>query len=205
VGADQFAEDCREARESPAKENSFRRYRLNRWTEQEVRWLSMEKWDTCAAGTPDLDGMVCFGGLDLSSTIDVSALVLVFPDDDLPAGQAGVHYVLPFLWVPEEGARQRERRDRVPYVEWIRDGLIEATPGEVIDYDRIRRRVNELGERYDIRLAILPIRRLARELSDQRERTNGERAEARLWPRPLAAPRDRHRPLERHAVGHAVD
>ena len=144
VNEDQFAEDCREARESPAKENTFRRYRLNQWTEQEVRWLSMEKWDACAAAVPDLDGMICYGGLDLSSTTDVTALALVFPDDD-------VHYVLPFFWVPEEGARQRERRDRVPYVEWIREGMIEATPGEVIDYDRIRRRVNELAERYDVR------------------------------------------------------
>jgi len=93
----------------------------------------------------------------------------------------------------------------VPYVQWIREGLIEATPGEVIDYDRIRGRVNELGERYDIRLAISPNRRLAPEFSDQRERANAARAEARLWPRPLAAPRDRHRPLERHAVGHATD
>ena len=59
--------------------------------------------------------------------------------------------MLPYFWVPEEGARKREHRDRVPYVQWIREGHIEATPGEVIDYDRIRRTINELGERYDIR------------------------------------------------------
>jgi phage terminase large subunit-like protein len=59
--------------------------------------------------------------------------------------------VLPFFWVPEEGARLRERRDRVPYTQWIRTGHIEATPGEVIDYDRIRKRINQLGEQYHIR------------------------------------------------------
>ena len=104
----------------------------------------MEKWDACSTEVGNLEGRDCWAGLDLSSTTDLSALVLVFPDDDRFA-------VLPFFWVPEEGARRRERRDRVPYVQWIREGHIDATPGEVIDYDRIRRRVNELGERYAIR------------------------------------------------------
>ena len=144
ISAEQFAEDCREAQESPAKENSFRRYRLNQWTEQEVRWLSMEKWDACSASLGDLQGRECYAGLDLSSTTDITALVLVFPSEDR-------YDVLPLFWVPEEGARQRERRDRVPYLQWIREGHIEATPGEVIDYDRIRTRINELGQQYQIR------------------------------------------------------
>jgi phage terminase large subunit-like protein len=143
IDADQFAEDCSEAQESPAKENSFRRYRLNQWTTQDVRWLSMEKWDACC-GEPSLNNRTCYAGLDLSSTTDISALVLVFPDGEKFS-------VLPFFWVPEEGARQRERRDRVPYQQWIRQGVIEATPGEVIDYDRIRHRINKLAEQYDIR------------------------------------------------------
>lgn len=144
VDAEQFAEDCREARESPAKENSFRRYRLNQWTEQEVRWLSLEKWDACGGSVGHLEGRECFAGLDLSSTTDISALVLVFPEDDR-------YDVLPFFWVPEEGARKRERRDRVPYLDWIRGGFMEATPGEVVDYDRIRRRINELHASHQIR------------------------------------------------------
>ncbi len=59
--------------------------------------------------------------------------------------------MLPLFWVPEEGARQRERRDRAPYTAWIRRGFVAATPGEVIDYDRIRQKINELGQRYEIR------------------------------------------------------
>lgn len=144
INAEQFAEDCREARESPAKENSFRRYRLNQWTEQDVRWLPMEKWDACDSPLPDLKGCECFAGLDLSSTTDISALVLVFPQEDR-------HAVLPFFWVPGEGAERRERKDRVPYQRWIKDNHIEATEGEVIDYDVIRRRVNELNQKYHIR------------------------------------------------------
>jgi phage terminase large subunit-like protein len=141
---DQFAEDCREAQESPAKENSFRRYRLNQWVESETRWLSLEKWDACSEIVDDLPGKPCWAGLDLSSTTDLSAFVLVFPLGDRYA-------VLPFFWVPEEGARRRERRDRAPYLQWIREGLIQATPGEAIDYDRIRKRINELGQLYNIR------------------------------------------------------
>jgi phage terminase large subunit-like protein len=144
MSIEQFAEDCREAQDSPAKENSFRRYRLNQWTEQDVRWLNMEKWDACNASTASLDGKSCYAGLDLSSTTDISALVLVFPEE-------GDRYAaLPFFWVPEEGARRRERMDRVPYCRWIDHGLIEATPGDVIDYDRIRKKINELNEQYAI-------------------------------------------------------
>jgi len=144
ISAEQFAEDCREAQETPARENSFRRYRLNQWTEQDVRWLSMKKWDACRADAVDLHKQTCFAGLDLSSTTDVSALVLVFPQEDR-------YRVVPFFCVPEEGARQRERKDRVPYLQWIRDGYIEATPGEVVDYDRIRAKIKELGQQYHIR------------------------------------------------------
>lgn len=144
LNADQFAEDCKEAAESPAKENSFRRYRLNQWTEQDVRWLSLEKWDACDRMPDIADGRECFAGLDLSSTTDLSALVLVFPRD-------GEYDVRCFFWVPEEGARQRERRDRVPYQQWIRQGHIEATPGEAIDYEAIRSKIGELGKQYDIR------------------------------------------------------
>lgn len=143
LSAEQFAEDCQEAQQSPAKENSFRRYRLNQWTEQDVRWLSMEKWDACDGKVENLDGRSCFAGLDLSSTTDLSALVLVFADADR-------FDVLPFFWVPEEGARERERRDHVPYMQWIRQGYIEATPGDVVDFDVIRRRINELGQRFRI-------------------------------------------------------
>jgi phage terminase large subunit-like protein len=120
-----------------------RRYRLNQWTEQDVRWLSMEKWDACAAVPDNLDGWQCYGGLDLSSTTDITAFVLVFPSDDR-------YDVLTWFWVPEEGAAQREKRDRVPYRTWIKQGLIEATPGEVVDYERIRQTIVELGERYNI-------------------------------------------------------
>jgi phage terminase large subunit-like protein len=88
--------------------------------------------------------MLAICGLDLSSTTDLSAFVLVFPAD-------GWFDVLAWFGVPEEGVKRRERRDRLPYGQWIRDEYIEATPGEAIDYDGIRQKVQELGEQYFIR------------------------------------------------------
>ncbi|MEX1230060.1 MAG: terminase TerL endonuclease subunit [Planctomycetaceae bacterium] len=148
IKEEQFAEDCREAQESSAKENSFRRYRLNQWTEQDVRWINMQKWDACGGPLQIAAGQLCYAGLDLSSTTDISALVLVFPSEE---GNDERYDVLPFFWVPEEGAKQRERRDHVPYRQWIQQGHIAATDGEVIDYEVIRKKINDLGQQFDIR------------------------------------------------------
>ena len=145
---DHLRDEFAKAVASPAFENTFRRLHLNQWTEQDVRWLNMEKWDAC--GTPvdaaALEGELCYAGLDLSSTTDITALALLFPPtEDRP------HYaVLPFFWIPEENARAREDRDRVPYTQWIREGLIYATEGNVVDQDAIRIKLNELNETYNI-------------------------------------------------------
>ncbi len=149
----ELAESCREAQASPAKENAFRRYRLNQWTEQDVRWLSLDRWDACGIDSPSewlshvaeaLDGRECYAGLDLASTTDIAALVLLFPDGDS-------YDVLPYFWVPEQASKERERRNRVRLTEWIRSGLIEQTPGDVIDYDRIRTKIGEIGQKVRIR------------------------------------------------------
>ena len=89
----------------------------------------------------------CYGGLDLSSTTDISALVLVFP----PQNGRPDFQVRPYFWVPAEGVSERVNRDRVPYDVWISDGLITATEGAIIDYDVIRRDVNRLGDVYELR------------------------------------------------------
>ncbi len=146
VSTEYIKAQCQKAQEIPAYENTFKRLHLNIRTEQAVRWLPLEKgWDRCAdpVDPEALKGEPCFAGLDMASTTDVAALVLYFPS-------AG-HAVLPFFWIPEEGAHARERRDRVPYVTWAREGHINLTEGNVIDYDRIRARINELGEIYHIR------------------------------------------------------
>ena len=81
-------------------------------TQQDVRWLALEAWDACGSEPIDasaLAGRDCYAGLDSSTTTDLSALLLLFPDED-----DGVTLV-PRFWVPADNARRRERRDRVPY------------------------------------------------------------------------------------------
>lgn len=144
VTEDYLRRKCEKAKTSPSFENTFRRLHLNVCTEQDVRWLPMDKWDACD-GDLDLDkllGQPCYAGLDLASTIDIAAFVLIFPEAN--------NAVLPFFWIPAETAPIRERRDRVPYATWARQGLIETTDGNVIDYDVIRRQINEIGEKYNI-------------------------------------------------------
>jgi len=140
--------EAKRATESPAYENTFRRLHLDQWTEQATRWLQMHVWDDNSGDVSEapLVGRRCFAGLDLSTTTDISALELLFPGDE----EDEPHRVLSYFWVPEEGVLQRSRRDRVPYDLWVRDGYIEATEGNVVDYDVIRERINELGDRFDI-------------------------------------------------------
>lgn len=144
VSIDFLREHYQQAKQSPAYENTFRNLYLNQWVEQATRWLSMDCWDNCNGELAALDGRPCWGGLDLATTTDLAAFVLVFPDDD------GTYDVLPFFWVPEEGIRKRSRADGVPYDIWKQKGFLRATPGNAIDYDQIRADINELRERYNI-------------------------------------------------------
>jgi phage terminase large subunit-like protein len=135
------------AKQISAQQNTFRRLYLNQWTEQAERWLDMATWDQ-NAGAVDLDalrGRQCYAGLDLASTRDVTAFVLVFPDDD------GTYDVVPFFWVPADTMAERVKRDRVRYDEWRDDGCLDVTEGNVCDYDVIRERIRELSEQFDIR------------------------------------------------------
>lgn len=144
VKEEYFAGECAKAQQLPTYENTFKRLLLNVWTEQDTRWLPMDAWDACSDEMPDLDGRACYAGLDLSTTTDITALVLAFPI-------GGTVHLLPFFWVPRDGIAKRAKRDRVPYDVWERQGHIEATEGNVIDYDVIRARINELAERFHIK------------------------------------------------------
>lgn len=128
----------------PSYENTFKRLHLNIRTEQDVRWLPLELWESTRAAPRELAGRACFGGLDLSTTTDLSALVLAFPSAD------GFD-VLARFWAPEEGATRREVRDRVPYLQWAKEGHLQLTPGAVVDYDRIRTEILALAKMYNIR------------------------------------------------------
>ena len=140
---------CESAKMMPNEENAFRQLRLNQWVKQTVRWMPMEKWDLCAfpVNEQSLEGRVCYGGLDLSSTTDLTAFVLVFPPED----EDDKYVVLPYFWLPEETLDLRVRRDHVPYDLWERQGFIKTTEGNVVHYGYIEKFIEELGTKYNIR------------------------------------------------------
>lgn len=146
VKLDYLEGESRRAQQVPAYQNTFRRLHLNQWTSQESRFIDMAAWDACNAPLPDLAGRLCYGGLDLASTTDIAALVLVFP----PVAEDEPFWWLAYFWIPGENIVERGRRDRVDYDAWVRQGLITATPGNVIDYGVIERDIVALGETYHI-------------------------------------------------------
>lgn len=143
-------EQVAKAREMPAKLNSFLRLDLDVWTQADVKWVPFDHWKECGAYQVDPDalrGRSCYGGLDLSSTTDLSAFVLIFP----PERPDEPYQVLQRCWIPDEAIHTRSRRDRVPYESWERMGLVSATPGNQVDYDFILSQIDEDAQAFDLR------------------------------------------------------
>lgn len=149
IGMDKVKTACESAKQNPGEENSFRQLRLNQWVKQAVRWMPMDKWDKCAFAVreDDLKGRVCYGGLDLSSTTDITAFVLVFP----PLDEEDKYIILPYFWIPEDTLDLRVKRDHVPYDIWERQGYLQTTEGNVVHYGYIEKFIEELGKKFNIR------------------------------------------------------
>lgn len=149
IGIDKVKTACESAKQNPGEENSFRQLRLNQWVKQAVRWMPMDKWDKCAFAVNEeqLEGRVCYGGLDLSSTTDITAFVLVFP----PLDEDDKYIILPYFWIPEDTLDLRVKRDHVPYDVWERQGYLQTTEGNVVHYGYIEKFIEELGKKFNIR------------------------------------------------------
>lgn len=148
VKLDALREKAAVAKNQPAARNAFLTKRLNVWTDAETLWLNLAKWDAC--GEPfdpaTLKGRRCFGGLDLSSKIDLTAFALMFPPDD------GDRFwrLLTWFWIPAATAVEREKADRVRYRQWADEGLLVMTPGDVVDYAFIEKHVVECAGAYGL-------------------------------------------------------
>ena len=149
VDLEYYEQRCQSARENPAEEIQFRQFHLCQWTNTSVRWMPMDKWDACAGNVDEyeLEGRACYGGLDLSSTSDLTTLVLVFP----PLDESEPYIILPFFWLPDETLSLRVRRDHVMYDVWEKQGFLKTTEGNVVHYGFIEKFIVELGERFNIR------------------------------------------------------
>lgn len=144
--AEEIARFAQMAVLNPVKEPSFRRYYLNQHVVLvNERAINMEYWENSI--TDDLEflkGQVCYAGLDLSIKKDFSAFVLVFPIDDM-------YYVIPFLFKPAETLVEDGKTDDFPYDAYARQGYIEATKGDYVNFRHVRQKINELNRIYDIK------------------------------------------------------
>lgn len=143
-------EAAAKAKEKPAEEKLFRWLRLNQWlTTKLTTWLDLDLFDKTVAQwkREDLAGGVCYVGMDLSSTTDLSALGLIFP----PQGDWADWRVIWDAFIPEENMKERIKKDKVKYDEWVKAGWVTATEGNVIDYNRIKARIVDHKKTYEVK------------------------------------------------------
>ena len=144
VRADYFAQAVLEAKASPGREQSFRRLHLNQWTLSSTRWIGLDRWDQCGGTPPDLEGRQCWAGLDLSSTQDISALVLAFPVDDKV-------WLRSYCWAPAAIIKIRERKNKTRYDTWGTSGHLTILDGEVIDYGKIKAQIMAIAQQFKLK------------------------------------------------------
>jgi len=145
---DYLKQQAKKAKEIPSFYNEFMTKHMNLWTDTETRWLPLDKWDACngPVDLKELSVRPCYGGLDLSSTTDLSAYVKVWPPyEDDPMWRCAAKF-----WLPSEGLQDRIRKDRVPYDVWAREGYITLTEGDVIDHNFIQAELEYDWENYEI-------------------------------------------------------
>lgn len=133
-----------DAKRMPARQAEYENLVLNRRVESRSPFVSRALWASCSGSVRPLDGVPVYGGLDLATVADLSALVLIGEIED-------VWHVEPSFWLPADGLVEKSRADRVPYDVWARNGFLNAVPGRSVDYAFIAHRLFEVCERYDVR------------------------------------------------------
>lgn len=171
VTVDYLRKQVNAAREIPGRENGVRRLNFCQWTDAETTWITRGAWMRCEENlgdvsegkviVPGLAGAECYLGLDLSFAFDLTALAFVFPEPRLDAqglpmfGPTGEELVNLLAWIeyftPALTAAEREKKDRVPYVAWIRDGLVHGVPDSIVRLEYMANRIAEVTGLYDVR------------------------------------------------------
>ena len=142
-----FLQQFNKAKNTPSFQNTFKRLHLNMWTGSDSLWIDDEDWMACnlfPIKEEELKGRDCFAGLDLASTRDISALVLIFPNED------NTFEIIPYFFVPEEKVLQRTGGDGVDYKSWVDQKYIIQTEGNVADYNFIQSKYVELATKFNI-------------------------------------------------------
>ena len=152
--------EAMEARRSEAGEKLFRWLRLNQWISvKAVSWISLTLYDKTQFGPSKkvqreawiretLYGKLCYGGVDLSTSKDLTAFVLLFP----PQSGLETAVLLPFIWRPGGTVEEAERRDHVPYRDWARAGFLNLCEGDIIDYGDVEDTIRWARDVFDLRM-----------------------------------------------------
>lgn len=143
-------EEAISARNSPSQEKLFRWLRLNQWiSTKQTGWLELTLWDKTVGkwNMSELLGKKCYAGLDLSSTTDLTGLVLLFPQQE---GLEEWRFISE-AWIPEDNMKERIKRDHVPYDRWVNEKYLHATAGNVIDYDFVKARIEQMSKQYSLK------------------------------------------------------
>ena len=140
MNKDEVRRQAEDAKRMPSREAAYRNLILNQRVEARNPFVSRAVWEGCGELPQDLIGKRIYGGLDLSSVSDLTALVLVAEDGD-------VH---PTFWLPGEGLAEKSRNDRVPYDVWARDGWLQTTPGRSIEYEFVAHHLREVFDTCDV-------------------------------------------------------
>ena len=140
-----------DAARMPARENEFRNLVLNQRVDTSAPFLSPAAWAACGGEPMDITGLSVFGGLDLSESRDLTALVLAHSDVN------GVWHVRPIFWLPADSLAEKGSRDHAPYDLWASQGDLETTPGAAVSYEVIAERLKDIFDDYRVeRLAYDP-------------------------------------------------
>lgn len=130
---------------------SFKTKHLNVWCDKADIWIKSSVWNNNQTKIgftklKELKTRRCYGGLDLSSSTDITALVLIFDDEQ------GGFDVIPYLWIPKDNMLERVRRDKVPYFDWVKKGLMRTTEGNVVDYSFIEKKVKKICNFFNVQM-----------------------------------------------------
>lgn len=154
ISIDAVRKEAIAAKNGESAEKLFRWLRLNQWVQlKKLGWLPLTLWDDTLGKwhKSELIGKQCYLGLDLSSTIDLTAIALLFPP------QTGISdwRCLFYVFIPQENMKERIKRDHVDYGKWYNDGHLIATEGNVVDYDVVKEKIIELKSIYKIKYACI--------------------------------------------------
>jgi phage terminase large subunit-like protein len=140
---------AKRAKEMPSLQNKFENLKLNRRVSETQALFSRTSWasNSDSFNLKDLEGLRCTLGLDLSETTDLTSLVALFDPDEVTNGKSAV---LPFFFIPGNGLQERSRRDKVPYDVWAKDGLIDVSSSNTVDYSLVAKKMLWIMEFFEV-------------------------------------------------------